>query len=129
MSFKWSLNPYQGCVHGCHYCYARRYHGFLELDPGKPACPDLGCEGRNRCPQIFQEGIAGLQPHTVQFRLVTRGIDSIAGTRFEFTPHHKFPIGSSAADPPYAGFNIAAVTGREKQRYTCPLHPFATTSG
>ncbi len=32
MPFKWSLNPYKGCVHGCHYCYARRYHKFLDLD-------------------------------------------------------------------------------------------------
>src|SRR5579871_4795949 len=32
MPFKWSLNPYRGCAHGCHYCYARRTHRFLNLD-------------------------------------------------------------------------------------------------
>lgn len=34
MPFRWSLNPYKGCVHGCHYCFARRFHAYLDLNPG-----------------------------------------------------------------------------------------------
>ena len=34
MEFRWSLNPYRGCVHGCHYCFARRYHSYLDLNVG-----------------------------------------------------------------------------------------------
>ncbi len=32
--FRYSLNPYRGCEHGCSYCYARPTHEFLGFSAG-----------------------------------------------------------------------------------------------
>jgi DNA repair photolyase len=35
MPFGWTINPYRGCSHGCHYCFARPTHEFLGFGPGE----------------------------------------------------------------------------------------------
>jgi DNA repair photolyase len=34
LSFRWSVNPYRGCFHSCAYCFARRYHEYLDMGAG-----------------------------------------------------------------------------------------------
>ena len=57
--FERSINPYQGCEHGCVYCYARPSHSYLDLSPG------LDFETR-----IFYK------PHAVQLLLAAWSKDS-----------------------------------------------------
>ncbi|TMJ97173.1 MAG: radical SAM protein [Actinobacteria bacterium] len=32
--FRWTVNPYRGCTHSCHYCFARAFHTYLDMDVG-----------------------------------------------------------------------------------------------
>lgn len=50
IGMNWSMNPYQGCEHGCTYCYARPTHEYWGYSAGvdfegkvlyKPNAPDL----------------------------------------------------------------------------------------
>ena len=34
LPFRYTVNGYRGCSHGCRYCFARPTHEYLDFDPG-----------------------------------------------------------------------------------------------
>jgi DNA repair photolyase len=93
MPFAWTLNPYRGCEFGCHYCYARYTHEFMEMwSPGdfekkifaKMNAPELlRAElraARDRgLPIALGTATDPYQPAEKQFEITRRMLEVIAG--------------------------------------------------
>lgn len=43
LPFRWDLNIYRGCEHGCNYCYAMYSHGYLEWGESCPSAGEDNC--------------------------------------------------------------------------------------
>ncbi len=95
MPFKWSLNPYRGCVHSCHYCYARATHTFLDLDVAQDftgiifaktnlpevLAAELGKRNWHRESVAFGTATDPYQPAEGRFRITRRCLEVMARYR------------------------------------------------
>ncbi len=69
--FRYSLNPYRGCVHGCAYCYARPTHEYFGLSAGLDFESQIFV--KQRAPKLFRDVLASGKwaPEPVMFSGVT----------------------------------------------------------
>jgi DNA repair photolyase len=93
--FRYSLNPYRGCEHGCAYCYARPTHETLGLSPGldfetkilaKPSAPRLLRDFLRRpsytCEPIVLSGVTDpYQPIERQLRITRQCLEVMLSCR------------------------------------------------
>src|SRR3954447_5512668 len=71
IGFRYSVNPYRGCSHGCSYCYARPYHEYLGLSAGLDF--ETKVFVKHRAAELFREFLARpkWRPETIAFSGVT----------------------------------------------------------
>lgn len=95
LPFRWSLNPYRGCFHGCAYCYARPTHEYLGFGAGtdfntkivvKVNAPELlrqalGRPSWSRELIVFSGDTDCYQPVEAVYRLTQRCLEVCAAFR------------------------------------------------
>lgn len=71
IAFRYSVNPYRGCAHGCAYCYARNSHEYLGLNAGLDFETKIFV--KHDAPTLFREFLAreDWQPEPITFCGVT----------------------------------------------------------
>ena len=123
--FTQSINPYQGCEHGCIYCYARPTHAYHDLSPGldfetrlfaKPNAPtllraELAKRGYRCDPIALGTNTDPYQPIEREWR-ITRGIlEVLAEHEHPFTIVTKSALVERDLDliAPMAAKNMARV--------------------
>lgn len=71
VGFRYSINPYRGCAHGCAYCYARPTHEYLGWSAGLDF--ETKILVKEKAPQLFREFLCrdSWQPETIALSGVT----------------------------------------------------------
>lgn len=69
--FRYSVNPYRGCAHGCAYCYARPGHEYLGMNAGLDF--ETKILVKHQAPALLREFLARKQwqPEPITFSGVT----------------------------------------------------------
>lgn len=69
--FRYSLNPYRGCEHGCVYCFARPTHSYLGLSPGLDF--ETRIFAKMNAPQLLRTELSkpGYQPDVISVGVIT----------------------------------------------------------
>ncbi len=71
LNFRYSVNPYRGCEHGCAYCYARPSHEYLGFNAGLDF--ETKVMVKERAPELLRDWLSrkNYEPQPIMFSGVT----------------------------------------------------------